>query len=177
LTVPNFYFTMKNRIFIFLITAGLSTLAIVFTAHSRDEENKVYSKSGHLDIREAGNRDAKKVGEAQWNEPLDVLESKNRWLKVSGKHGEGWVYAGSVSKEKLAEVNKNQMPGQTSGVTDTAASRGWTAGAQEYAQSHDLGEVAEQIKWAEQQNLKVSPEDAREYLKSHNLGEYAGGNK
>ncbi len=142
---------------------------------SRDgEESTVYSKIQNLELLETPNPEAKAVGKAKWNEPLSVEEQKGRWMKVSGKNGDGWVYCGAVSRRELEGENKNDMS-SGGGVTAAAASRGLTGTAEEYADRHDSGEVAKQVTWAEKLSAGISKEEARAYLKEHKLGEFAGG--
>lgn len=153
-----------------LFLLGLACLPV----WSGNEENQVFSKRRDLPLLESASPSAKAVAKAAWNEPLKVLEKQNRWIKVSGQDGEGWVYGGNVSTEKLPEENRNNVAIKSSEMSAGAAGRGLSDGASAYASRHSLKEVAEQIEWAEKLNASITAEAARNYLKEHQLGEFAG---
>jgi hypothetical protein len=168
---------MKKSILIFTCMACTFLWIAISIGHSRGDENAVWSKRSGLALRASDDPSAKQTAKADWNEKLEILEQKGKWLKVSSHDGEGWVYSGNVAKAELPAVNKNNIGIGASGMNAAASSRSLTEKAQEYASAHDLNEVAEQINWVEQENGKISNDDARDYLKSHNLGEYSGGGK
>jgi hypothetical protein len=146
----------------------------IYPVFSGSSEGKVFSKRRNLPLLESASSSAKEVAKAEWNESLSVLQRQGRWIKVASKDGEGWVYQGSVSSEAMKEENMNDMPLKADNMNATAAGRGWLSeGANEYADRHSHGDVAEQMKWAGKINNGVSKQDARDYLKSHNLGEFA----
>jgi len=148
-------------------------LFIASFSSARPGEDKVYSKRRDLPLLESASASAKTVAKAKWNEELSVSKREGRWLKVSGENGEGWVYSGNVTAEKLPEENQNDMPMKASGMTAAAAGRGLSDAADAYADRHSLAEVAAQVNWAEKLNAGISKEEARTYLKSHKLGEYS----
>ncbi len=164
---------VKRRI----LAGALLTLSLVLSwsafSKSRDKENVVFSKIQNLELLEAPNPEAKAVAKAKWNEELSILEEKGRWLKVSAASGDGWVYSGAVSSKELEGENKNDMS-SGSGVTASAASRGLTGTAEEYADRHDVEEVAKQVTWAEKLSAGITKAQAKAYLKEHKLGEFAG---
>jgi hypothetical protein len=164
---------MKKNLLLFLTTSCFFLLLAISISHSRNEENRVYSKSSHLGLRATPEPTGKKVAEADRNEALSIIETKGVWYKVAGKNGEGWVYSGTVSTEELPKENKNEMMGASAGLTAANSATGLDGAAEKYADAHDLSEVVEQFKWAEQINKKVSQDEARDYLKSHKLGEFA----
>jgi hypothetical protein len=140
---------------------------------SKDKEI-VYSKRRDLPLLESATPTAKVLAKANWNEAMSVLTREGRWIKVDAQDGSGWVYQGNVAVEKLPEENKNDLAIKNSSLNATAAGRGLTAAANDYADRNDHGEVAAQLKWAENLNAGVTKEDAKAYLKNHKLGEYGG---
>lgn len=166
---------MKKSLLLASCVTILLFMVIKINLHSRNDDNVVYSKRRNLPLRASDDPQGKQTAKADWNEALKVLDQKGRWYKVSSNDGEGWVYMGNVSCDKLPEENRNDLPMKSEGVTATAAGRGLTDKAEKYAKSHDLDEVAEQLQWAEKQNANITKNDAIDYLKAHNLGEYATG--
>jgi hypothetical protein len=157
---------------IFLGATGLVASFFWVTAIC-SPEGGVFSKRRDLPLLEAANPDAKTVAKAEWNEELKVLSTDGRWMKVSAKDGEGWVYGGNISKTKLPEENKNDLPIKASEMNAGAAGRSLSGGAEQYAGRHNLGDAAGQVKWAEKFSKGISKADAIAYLKAHKLGEYA----
>ena len=164
---------MKKLLLFCLLAISICLIPWVSPARSHDDENKVFSKRRDLPLLASAASSAKTVGKAEWNEALEVLAHEGRWLKVGGKDGEGWVYSGNVATEKLPDENKNDMPMKASGLTATVAARGLSGGADAYAGRHSLGEVAEQLRWAEKFSASITMEEARAYLKANKLGEFA----
>jgi hypothetical protein len=154
------------------LLSTLLCLALVFI-FTGSREGKVFSKRRDLPLLQSASSSAKTVAKAQWNEELSVLERQGRWLKVESKDGEGWVYQGSVSAEELPKENMNDNPLKASSMNATAAGRGLTDGADEYADRHNLGDTAEELRWAEKLSASISKDDARDYLRTHKLGEFA----
>lgn len=153
------------------VALGVFLFILVFPVFSGSKENKVFSKRRDLSLLVLPSVGSKTVATAKYNEALNVTEQQGRWMKVSSADGEGWVYSGNVSLKELDE-NENSMSARSSSMTATAASRGLSGAAEEYAQKHDLEEVAEQLKWAEKVNLGISKDEVTDYLKNHRLGEY-----
>lgn len=159
-----------------LLFAALCLVIIgifISPAFSGSGEGKVFSKRRDLPLLKSASSSSETVAKAEWNEALSVLEQKGRWLKVESKDGEGWVYQGSVSKDELPKENMNDMPLKASSMNATAAGRGLSSGASDYADRHSLEETANELKWAEKLNNGISRDEAKDYLRSHKLGEFA----
>jgi len=166
---------MKRTHFICISLVALCLGIWLIPVNSAPEKSAVFSKRWNLALRDSPSSSARETTKADWNEELEVLTRQARWLKVSAKKGEGWVFDGNVSVEKLPEENKNDMPFKASGLNAAAAGRGLSKSADEYAGRHNAATVAEQLKWAEKLSAEVTEEEARNYLKTHKLGEYAVG--
>lgn len=164
---------MIRRLIAPFLFAAILSFTFAPSVFSKSDSDKVYSKRRDLPLLEAASSGSKQAAKADWNEEMIVVARENRWLKVRARDGEGWVYIGNVSVEKIPEENKNDLPMQASTMSAAAAGRGLSAGASQYAGRHSLGEVADQLRWAEKLNAGISKDEARAYLKSHKLGEYA----
>jgi hypothetical protein len=164
---------MKKQLWFLLTLVSILSLIWISPGFSEPKENKLYSKKRDLKLLDAPYSSAKVVAKAAWNEELSILKEQDRWVKVSSQDGDGWVYSGNMSKEKIPEENQNDLPTKASAMNATAAGRGLSDKADEYADRHSLAEVADQVRWAEKLNREISKDEALDYLKSHKLGEYA----
>jgi hypothetical protein len=110
-----------------------------------------------------------KVGYAR---RLAVEETRGAWLKVSEGANSGWVFAGNVSEQEIKAAGPAGMSLNAGDTTVTAAARGLSEEAADYAQKHKLTDAREDLKWLLAQSAALSPEDLEAFLQEHKLGEY-----
>ncbi|MBI2813822.1 MAG: hypothetical protein HYX71_06025 [Opitutae bacterium] len=111
-----------------------------------------------------------KVGYAK---PLKIEAAKGAWLKVREGENTGWVFSGNVSAVEIKETAGLAGLGlNASATTVTAAARGLSEEAADYAQRHQLGTARDDLAWLLEQSAAVTAEDLEAFLQKNKLGEF-----
>lgn len=109
-----------------------------------------------------------KVGYAK---PLRVEETHGSWLRVSAGANTGWVFLGNVSPVEIKE-GAGGLALNASATTVTAAARGLSDEAADYANRHQLADARAELDWLLEQSAAVSADEVETFLQEKKLGEY-----
>lgn len=111
-----------------------------------------------------------KVGYAK---QLRIEEARGAWLKVSEGANAGWVFAGNVSATEIKEGRGPAGLGLNAGATTvTAAARGLSEEASDYAKRRKLTNARDDLAWLFEQSAALTPEGVETFLQEKKLGEY-----
>ncbi len=111
-----------------------------------------------------------KVGYAK---RLTVQEARGAWLKVSEGTSTGWVFSGNVSTVEIKEATGSAGLGlNASATTVTAAARGLSENAVDYAQRRNLTNARDDLAWLLEQKSAVTADQLEAFLQENKLGEY-----
>lgn len=159
----------KKLIFVSLL-AGAGTWAMA--------QQNVWVSSSGTSLNAEASAFSKKVAPVDKGTRLNVLEEKDKWLKVSTDKGDnGWIYRGKVSNAKPEDDSGGLFGSLGGGITadsaDTSRSiRGLSPEAEEYAKA--TGAPAENKKALDEiLEMKVTEEEIAEFLKKGKIGEFA----
>lgn len=113
------------------------------------------------------------AGELALGRKLTVNEVRGNWLRVSDGPLAGWVFSGNLSDAKPAEVKGlDGLPIAASQTTATAAARGLTPAAVDYANRRGLANARDDLDWLLEQSAAITDEQVEEFLKTQKKGEY-----
>lgn len=111
-----------------------------------------------------------KVGYAK---QLKVEEARGAWLKVSEGTSSGWVFAGNVSSTEIKEgTGSAGLALNASATTVTAAARGLSEEASDYAKRRKLTNARDDLTWLLEQSAAITPEGVATFMQEKKLGEY-----
>ncbi|MDK3159555.1 SH3 domain-containing protein [Kamptonema cortianum] len=131
--------------------------------------SEVFSKKQDLPVYAEPNPSASVVGKLKFAEKASVVSTQGRWLSLKLSSGKsGWVYSGNVGDRRPPEENKADLLAPSSGVNASAAARGLSAAAMEYADRHGEQNAAEALIWVERQNAAVKASDVTAFMKKIN---------
>lgn len=111
-----------------------------------------------------------KVGYAK---QLRIEEARGAWLKVSEGANAGWVFSGNVSATEIKGAGGPAGLGlNASATTVTAAARGLSEEASDYARRRKLTNARDDLDWLLGQSSALTPEAVEAFLQEKKLGEY-----
>lgn len=111
-----------------------------------------------------------KVGYAR---QLKVEESRGAWLRVSEGASSGWVFAGNVSATEIkAGTGSAGLGLNASATTVTAAARGLSEEASDYAKRRKLTNARDDLAWLFEQSAAITAEGVESFMQEKKLGEY-----
>jgi len=116
---------------------------------------------------------AKPTGEVPFAQQLKIVEMKGNWLRVSAGPNGGWVFAGSLTDTKPAEIkgtDGNVL--LASATTATAANRPLSEEANAYAARRNLGSARVDLDWLQAQCKGFTSADVDAFLKAQKKGEF-----
>jgi len=141
-----------------------AALAAGGTAFTKRMETKLLAEPTPLAAVSA------KVGYAK---SLKVEETQGAWLRVREGENAGWVFSGNVSPVEIKEATGSAGLGlNASATTVTAAARGLSEEAADYAQRHKLTNARDDLAWLLEQSSAVTAEELEAFLQEKKLGEF-----
>lgn len=141
-----------------------AALAAGGTAYTKRLETKLLAEPSAL---------AAPVGKLAAGRPLKIEEARGAWLRVSDGPAAGWVFAGNVSALEIKESAGTAGLGlNASATTVTAAARGLSEDAADYAQRHNLTDAREDLAWLLEQSAAIGADRVDAFLQEKKLGEY-----
>jgi hypothetical protein len=112
-------------------------------------------------------------GKVGYGKQLKVEEARGAWLKVSEGANAGWVFAGNVSATEIKEATGSAGLGlNASATTVTAAARGLSEEASDYAKRRKLTNARDDLAWLFEQSNAITAEALEAFLQEKKLGEY-----
>jgi hypothetical protein len=113
------------------------------------------------------------AGELALGRKLTVTESKGNWLRVSDGPLAGWIFSGNLSTLPPAEAKGlDGLPVAASQTTATAAARGLTPAAADYAGRRGLENARDDLSWLLEQSSNLTDEQVEEFMREQKKGEY-----
>ncbi|MEI6105871.1 MAG: hypothetical protein WCR49_02555 [Opitutae bacterium] len=113
------------------------------------------------------------AGELALGRKLTVTESKGNWLHVSDGPQAGWVFSGNLAEIPPVETKGlDGLPVAAAQTTATAAARGLTPAAADYASRRGLESAREDLDWLLEQSANLTDEQVDEFLQAQKKGEY-----
>ncbi len=113
------------------------------------------------------------AGELTLGRKLTVTDSKGNWLQVSDGPLAGWIFSGNLSTIPPTEAKGlDGLPVAASQTTATAAARGLTPAAADYAGRRGLEDARDDLTWLLEQSSGLTDEQVEEFLSAQKKGEY-----
>lgn len=164
---------MNSRLVIRLWPAALLLAAVVVVDAALTAGGTAYTKRYKTTLLAEPSPLAKPTGELAFARKLKIVEIKGNWLRVSDGPNGGWVFAGSLSDTKPAEIkgtDGNVL--LASATTATAANRPLSEEANAYAVRRNLGSARVDLDWLQAQCKGVTAGDVDAFLKAQKKGEF-----
>ncbi len=164
---------MKPRSALRLWPAALLLAAVAVAEAALTAGGTAYTKRYKTSLLAEPSPLARAVGELAFARKLKIEEMRGNWLRVSDGPNGGWVFAGSLTDTKPAEVKGSD--GNVllaSATTATAANRPLSEEANAYATQHNLGAARNDLDWLRSQCHAVTPPQVDAYLRAEKKGEY-----
>lgn len=135
--------------------------------------SRCFANKSSVPLLTAPERNSSPVGQAAFATELRIVEARGRWIRVKGKSGEGWAFAGNLSPQKPPEENRNDfLP--TAGETGAAvAARPLSSAARDYAGRQNHETAWSDLQWMESFTDAISPETVKAYQQEAQRGEFA----
>jgi hypothetical protein len=147
--------------------------AVVVADAALSAGGTAYTKRYKTVLQAEPSPDARATGELPFARQVKIVEMKGKWLRISDGPNGGWVFAGSLTDTKPAEIkgtDGNLL--LASATTATAANRPLSEEANAYAARRNLGSARVDLDWLQAQCKGVTPEDVEAHLKAQKKGEY-----
>jgi hypothetical protein len=116
---------------------------------------------------------AEATGKLALGRKVKIEEAKGSWVRISDGATAGWVFAGNLAETKPAEIKGlDGLPVAASQTTATAAARGLSPTAIEYATSHNLGAAQADFDWMIETCSAFTPEEVDTFMQEKKKGEF-----
>ena len=162
---------MKLHIKLWL-SAGLVAIAVsAFAAEAATMSVQV--KNGQ--IRGTPSFLGRVVAPLSYGDRVQVLETKNEWLNVTGPRGQsGWVHSSALTKKKIAKASGSEdVQTGASGDELALASKGFNSDVEADFKSKNKNV---DFTWVNRmEKFKVAPEEMRAFLKAGGVQPSEGG--
>jgi len=164
---------MKNRSMPSAWPLALLLIAAVSVEAALVTGSIVYTKRFKTTLLAEPSPLAAAAGELALGRKLTVTESKGNWLHVSDGPLAGWIFSGNLSTLPPAEAKGlDGLPVAASQTTATAAARGLTPAAADYAGRRGLENARDDLNWLLEQSSNLTDEQVEEFLQEQKKGEY-----
>lgn len=164
---------MKTRLMpgawplVFLLFAAVSVQAALVAG------SIVYTKRFKTTLLAEPSPLAAPAGELALGRKLTVTDARGNWLQVSDGPLAGWIFSGNLSTLPPAEgKGLDGLPVAASQTTATAAARGLTPAAADYAGRRGLENARDDLAWLLEQSEALTDEQVEEFLQTQKKGEY-----
>ena len=152
---------------VFLLVAAVSVEAALVAG------SVVYTKRFKTTLLAEPSPLAASAGELALGRKLTVTESKGNWLQVSDGPRAGWIFSGNLSTLPPVEAKGlDGLPVAASQTTATAAARGLSPAAADYAGRRGLEDARDDLTWLLEQSSSLTDEQVDEFLSAQKKGEY-----
>ena len=132
-----------------------------------------YTKRPETALLAEPNALAEPAARVPYARQLKVEEVRGRWLRVKEGKSAGWVFAGNLSATAPVEGKGADGLGlDASQTTATAAARGLSPAAVEYAGRRNLADARENLDWLVTQCQGITPDDVSAFLQEKKKGEF-----
>jgi hypothetical protein len=156
-----------------LTSASLILLTLLATTSAFEVGSRCFANKTKVPLLALPERGASITAHAPFATELRIVETSGRWIKVQGKSGEGWAFAGNLSPQKPPEENKSDfLP--TAGETGAAvAARPLSSAAHDYAGRQNRGDALADLQWMETFTDAIGAEAVAAYQQENQRGEFA----
>jgi hypothetical protein len=118
----------------------LATAVLLCVSAGAAFGESLWVKAATVDLRSGKGAVYPSVATMKKGQEVTVISRDGGWVQVSAANFTGWVFEGSLSKDKVG-ADFNLMPGATAEMGTGAAARGLQPGAEDYVKSHGVSKV------------------------------------